>query len=70
MTTRVSLVIQSHLSDALYEMSFNLPGYNYQAQERLRFVKYLVHMFPDTNTKIDVDTVFQQFKLVEKIVAS
>ena len=60
---KVSLVIKSHLNDAMYEMSFNLPGYNYQAQERLRFVKYLVHMFPDTDTKIDVDAVFEQFKL-------
>ena len=60
---KVRFVIQSHLSDALYEMSFNLPGYNYQAQERLRFVKYLVHMSPDTNTKIDVDAIFEQFKL-------
>ena len=63
METRVSLVIQSHLNDAMHEMSFNLPGFNCQAQERLRFVKYLVHMFPDTNTKIDVDTVYEQFKL-------
>jgi len=63
MKVRVSLVIQSHLNDALYEMSFNLPGFNHQSQERLRFVKYLVHMFPNTDKSIDVDTVYQQFKL-------
>lgn len=63
METRVSLVIKSHLNDAMYEMSFNLPGYNHKAQERLRFVKYLVHMFPNTDKSIDVDIVYQQFKL-------
>jgi hypothetical protein len=37
-----------------------------QAQERLRFVKYLVHMFPDTDIEIDVDAVYTQFKLGDK----
>ena len=64
--SRVSLIIKSHLNDAMHEMSFNLPGFNHQAQERLRFVKYLVHMFPDTDTEIDVDIVFNQFKLGDK----
>jgi len=59
---RVSLVIQSHLNDALYEMSFNLPGFNHQSQERLRFVKYLVHHYPNTNQEILVDFVYEQFK--------
>jgi hypothetical protein len=34
-----------------------------EGQERLRFVKYLVHMFPDTDKKMDVDVVYKQFKL-------
>jgi hypothetical protein len=58
---RVSLVIKSMLNDAMIEA--NHPKFMDQAQERLRFVKYLVHMFPDTYQKIDVDVVYKQFKL-------
>ena len=56
---RVSMIIKSHLNDAMIEMDSN----PILAQERLRFVKYLVHMFPDTDEKIDVDVVYKQFKL-------
>ena len=63
METKVSLVIQSNLSDAMIEMGIQQDVYQQQAQERLRFVKYLVHMFPDTDQKIDVDVVYKQFKL-------
>lgn len=56
------MAIQSHLSDALYEMSFNLPGCNHRANHRIRFVKYLVDMFPDTNTEVDIHEVYKQFK--------
>jgi len=59
---RVSMIIKSHLNDAMVEMDFNPE----MAQERLRFVKYLIHMFPDTYKKIDVDTVYKQFKLGDK----
>ena len=62
METRVSLVIKSHLNDAMFEMETNPT----QAQERLHFVKYLVHMFPNTDTKIDIDVVYKQFKLGNK----
>jgi len=62
MNTRISLIIKSQLNDAMVEMSTNQE----QAQERLRFVKYLVHMFPDTDKKIDVDVVYKQFKLGDK----
>jgi len=61
--SRVSLIIKSHLNDAMIEMDIQQEVYQQQAQERLRFVKYLVHMFPDTDTEIDVDIVFEQFKL-------
>jgi hypothetical protein len=60
--TRVSVIIKSHLNDAMVEMDSN----PILAQKRLRFVKYLVHMFPDTNTRIDEDIVYQQFKLGDK----
>jgi hypothetical protein len=59
---RVSMIIKSHLNDAMVEMDSNPE----MAQERLCFVKYLVHMFPDTDTKIDVDAVYNQFKLGDK----
>ena len=62
MNTRVSLIIKSQLNDAMVEMSTNQE----QSQERLRFVKYLVHMFPDTDTRIDEEVVFTQFKLGDK----
>jgi hypothetical protein len=62
METRVSLAIQSQLNDAIVEMEI-MP---IQAEERLRFVKYLVHMFPDTDKKMDIDVVYKQFKLGNK----
>ena len=51
--------MQSHLSDAMIEMNFNPE----QANHRLRFVKYLINMFPDTNKKVDIDEVYKQFEL-------
>jgi hypothetical protein len=61
---RVSLVIKSMLNDAMIEV--NHPQHMDEAQERLRFVKYLVHMFPDTDKEMDVDIVYKQFKLGDK----
>ena len=56
---KVSLVIQSHINDATIEMIHNPElAYNH-----LHFVQYLVHMFPNTDTIIDVDAVYNQFKL-------
>jgi hypothetical protein len=66
-TMRVSLAIKCHLSDAMIEVQH--ASTMELAQERLRFVKYLVHMFPDTDAKADMDAVYQQFKLSEKRVA-
>ena len=59
--TKVRLIIQSHLNDALIEME----SHPAMAQERLRFVKYLVIWFSDTNEEIDVETVYHRFKLGE-----
>lgn len=61
---RVSLVIKSMLNDAMIEVN-HAPLMD-EAQERLRFVKYLVHMFPDTDKKVDIDVVYNQFKLGDK----
>ena len=58
MKTKINLVIQNHLSDALIEMESN----PLLAQERLRFVKYLIHFYPNTTQEILVDFVYEQFK--------
>jgi hypothetical protein len=57
---RVSLVIQSMLSDAMVEVHHQ--ELMEEGQERLRFVKYLVHHYPNTNQDILVDFVYEQFK--------
>ena len=61
--TKVSLLIKSHLNDAMIEME-STPT---QAQERLKFVKWMVHMFPNTDVKVDSDKVYKQFKLKEQV---
>jgi hypothetical protein len=63
--TRVSLLIQSHLSDVLIEM--NIPQLQEQAQARLEFVKWLVHMFPETDVRVDANVVYKQFKLKQQV---
>ena len=55
---KVSLVIQNHLSDALVEIRSN----PILTQKRLRFVKYLIHFYPDITQGILVDFVYEQFK--------
>jgi hypothetical protein len=60
MKVKVSLVIKSNLSDAMMEA--NHPKFMDQAQERLRFVMYLVHFYPDTTQEILVDFVYEQFQ--------
>ena len=64
METKVSLVIQSQLNDAIVEIEI-MP---IQAEKRLRFVKWMVNMFPDTNVRVDIDVVYKQFKLKEQYV--
>lgn len=60
---RVSLIIKSQLNDAMIEMDINQEIYQQQAKERLEFVKWLIHMFPETDVKVDADVVYKQFKL-------
>jgi hypothetical protein len=55
---KVSLVIKSHLNDAMIEMNY---GFEKSVDQRLRYVNYLVHHFPDTNQKIDSDSVYDLF---------
>jgi hypothetical protein len=64
--TKVSLLIKSHLNDAMVEMTSN--GWNPpQVKERLKFINWMVHMFPNTDVKVDADTVYEQFKLKEQV---
>ena len=64
---RVSLVIQSHLSDAMIEAQcLQSQRLMEQSQERLRFVKFLIHHYPDTDKEILVDFVYEQFKKFDK----
>ena len=58
--TKVSLVIQSHLSDAIIKS--NHLTLIEEAQEHLHFVKYLVANFSNTNEKIDVDVLYNQWR--------
>ena len=58
MKVKVSLVIKSHLNDAMIEMGSNLIEL---ADRRLRFVNYLVHYYPNTEQQIMPDFVYEQF---------
>jgi len=58
MKVKVSLVIKSHLNDAMIEMGSNLIEL---ADRRLRFIQYLVHYYPNTEQKIIPDFVYEQF---------
>ena len=57
---KVSIVIQSMLTDAMVEVHHQ--ELMEEGQERLRFVKYLILYYPDTTQKILVDFFYEQFK--------
>ena len=57
---RASIVIQSMLNDAMVEVHHQ--ELMEEGQERLRFVKYLVHHYTNTQQEILVDFVYEQFK--------
>jgi hypothetical protein len=57
---KVSIVIQSMLTDAMVEVHHQ--ELMDEGQERLRFVKYLILYYPDTTQEILVDFVYEQFK--------
>ena len=57
---KVSIVIQSMLTDAMVEVHHQ--ELMEEGQERLRFVKYLILYYPDTTQKILVDFVYEQFE--------
>jgi hypothetical protein len=57
MKTSVRIAIQSHLNDAMMEMSSNPQ----LAQQRLQFVKLLIHHFPNTSEKVDIEQYWNNF---------
>lgn len=57
-TITLSIVINSHLSDSLIEMSFNPE----LAKDRIRFVKILTHRFSDLNQRVSEDELNKIWK--------
>ena len=58
MEIKISMVIKSHLSDAQLEIDSNPE----QAGNRIKFVKWLVSMFPDTQERVTVEELRQWWK--------
>lgn len=59
---RVSMIITSHLSDAQHEV--NIPTTHdliQRANNRMNFVKWLVHKYPDMNTEISPKKAYGEF---------
>jgi hypothetical protein len=52
-TIPLQIVINSHLSDSLIEISFNPQ----LAKDRIRFVKILTNRFPDLSERIEEDVL-------------
>ena len=51
--TKVSIVIQSHLSEAAIDIAHN----PYMASRRIKFVKLLISKYPDTSVLVDDDEI-------------
>lgn len=59
----VSMIIQSHLNDAIIEAGQLTPEFANQCQERLNYIKYLIHVFPNTDKKIQAKKTYEEYKL-------
>lgn len=63
METKVSITIQHHLGEALNEIGF--PDFNPDlenlAKKRILFVKWLIHKYPDTTKRVDMDVEWDLF---------
>jgi hypothetical protein len=59
MKTKLKIIVQSHLSDALAEISIQ-PG-NTDTVIRIKFVKWLLSRYTDTTTEIDPDAAYKLF---------
>jgi hypothetical protein len=51
MTIKVKIAVQSHLSDAAFEVDVN----PYMAQRRIHFAKQLLAKYPDLNVEVEED---------------
>ena len=58
MEIKITMVIKSHLSDAQLEIDSNPE----QAGNRIKFVKWLVSMFPDTQERVTEEELRQWWK--------
>ena len=58
MDIKISMVIKSHLSDAQLEIDSNPE----QAGNRIKFVSWLVSMFPDTQERVTEEQLRQWWK--------
>lgn len=58
MTSKVSIIMASHLSDVQIEMDFNAEN----AKLRLNFVKWLINRYPNTSEEIDPEDEFDEFQ--------
>lgn len=63
MKTKVKIIIQSHLSDAIVEVTFDPET----AQKRIRFAKYLINKFEkNLDEEIDAQKEFSIFLNLQK----
>jgi len=53
-TVRLSLVVQSLLTEARIDSK--------RTMENIRFVSFLIHHYPDTTAKVDVEALYEKFK--------
>ena len=58
MDIKISMVIKSHLSDAMMEIGSNPE----QAGNRIKFVNWLVSMFPDTQERVTEEQLRRWWK--------
>ncbi len=56
---KVSMIIQTHLSDILIEAL--IPSMAVQVVKRTAFIKLLLYKYPDTTTLVDADAEWDEF---------
>jgi hypothetical protein len=51
--TKIRIVIVSHLNDAEYDLENN----PYMFERRMKFIKFLLDKYPNTDTEVDDDEI-------------
>ena len=59
--TKISLVIQNHLNDALLEI--NHPQLAEIGEMRINYVKYLIAKYPDTTVKVEESELDEMWEM-------